>query len=134
MENAPYLDITSQDELADVLETQDGRCVVLDMWAPWCGPCLAMAPHFEAVARAYEDDPIVFAKINTEDHPELSALFGVKALPTTLLLHEGKIADIIPGMLSGPQLAKRVEWLLSKERGDGLLKRLFKKPKPLTSS
>ena len=117
-------DLTSKEEVLERLGEGSGAAV-LDFWAPWCGPCRAMAPHFEAAADHYAAEPVSFYKINTEAHPELGALFQVRALPTTLLLIDGKIEDIIPGVLTPHVLKKRVDWLLARARGDGLLARLI---------
>lgn len=117
-------DLTSKDEVVSLLGQGSGAAVI-DFWAPWCGPCRAMAPHFQAAAEHYAEEPVSFFKINTEDHPELGALFQVRALPTTLLLIDGKIEDVIPGVLTPHTLKKRIDWLLSRARGDGLVTRLI---------
>lgn len=117
-------DLTSQEEVVERLGEGSGAAII-DFWAPWCGPCRVMAPHFQAAAEHYASEPVSFYKINTEDHPELGALFQVRALPTTLLLIDGKIEDVIPGVLTPHTLKKRIDWLLARHRGDGLMARLL---------
>ena len=117
-------DITSRSQL-DRLMRDGGETAMIDFWASWCGPCKAMAPHFEALAEEYEDEPIEFYKINTEHHAQLAGAFNVQSIPTLVLVHDGEILDVIVGAQDGRKLEKRAKWLLSKARGEGFLQRLF---------
>jgi len=65
--------------------------VVIDFWAPWCGPCHAMAPAFERAARGLEPG-YRFLKVNTEEVPELATRYGIRSIPTLMLFSGGRLA------------------------------------------
>ena len=71
--------------------------VILDFWAPWCGPCKQFAPIFEKVAGEYPD--ILFGKINTEEEQELAGHFQIKSIPTTIILRDNIAIFQQPGLL-----------------------------------
>jgi thioredoxin 1 len=60
--------------------------VIVDFWAPWCAPCRAFAPTFEAASERHAD--VVFGKVNTEDQPELAAAFDIRSIPTLMCFRE----------------------------------------------
>ena len=81
--------------LRETIENND--IVILDFWAPWCGPCKSFGPVFEKVSEEYED--IVFAKINTEEQQELAGMFQVRSIPTLMVFRENIIVYAQPGAL-----------------------------------
>ncbi len=71
--------------------------VIVDYWAPWCGPCRGFAPVFEKVAEANPD--VVFAKVNTDDEQEIAAHFQIRSIPTLMVFREQIIVFSQPGAL-----------------------------------
>ncbi len=118
------IDITTREELNELMSAEGGSAII-DFWAGWCGPCMAMGPHFEAVADEYAEEPIQFVKINTEHHPELSASFNIRSLPTMVMVHNGEILDLSIGSQNAKAIAKKADWVMSKARGEGFLDRLI---------
>ena len=84
--------------------------VIVDYWAPWCGPCRGFAPVFERVAEANPD--VVFAKVNTDDEQELASHFQIRSIPTLMVFRDQIIVFSQPGAL--PQNA--LEQVVSKAR------------------
>ena len=74
----------TKENFNEVVENND--FVILDFWAPWCGPCKNFAPIFEKVSEAHDD--IVFGKINTEQEQELGAYFQIRSIPTLMVLRD----------------------------------------------
>jgi thioredoxin 2 len=83
--------------------------VLVDVWAPWCGPCRVMAPMFEQAAAALEPD-VRLLKLNSDEAPELSARLGIRGIPTLLLLQSGKVLARSSGVMRSDQI---VAWTRS---------------------
>jgi thioredoxin len=84
-------------------KTINGNTMVLiDFWAPWCGPCRGFAPVYEKAAEAHPD--VVFAKVNTDEEQELAGAFGIRSIPTLMVFREKVILFQQPGALPGNAL------------------------------
>ena len=119
-------DIESRDALNQVM-SEGGPTAMIDIWSETCGPCKAMAPHYEAVAELFDEEQIRFYKINATKHPALASSFNVRSVPTIMLVHDGEIVDGMVGARDGKQLKKKAEWLISVANGETFWERLFKK-------
>ena len=85
--------------------------VIIDFWADWCAPCKMMAPVFEELSRDYEGK-LKFAKLNTDENPELAATFGIRSIPTLMIMEGGEIKGAIVGFAPKPVLKAKIDQIL----------------------
>ncbi len=75
----------------------NGDTILVDFWAPWCGPCRAIAPHIEAIAEEYQGRAVV-AKVNVDNSPNTAAKYGIMSIPTLLVFKGGQVTQKLQGM------------------------------------
>ena len=97
------LELTAEN-FNETIENND--IVIVDFWAPWCGPCKSFAPTFEAASESHPD--VVFAKVNTEDETELAQGCGIRSIPTLMLFRQKILLFNEAGALAPAQLEDMV--------------------------
>ena len=101
--------VTDSNFQAEVLESD--QPVLVDFWAPWCGPCRIIAPHLEELASERDDLRIV--KLNTDENPQTAAAYNVMSIPMLLLFKQGQVAHQIIGAMPKARLVQELEPALS---------------------
>ncbi len=82
--------------------------VLVDFWAPWCGPCRALAPMLETINQELQGKA-KFVKVNVDDHQQLAVRFSVQAIPTLIIFKNGETVDRIVGMIPREQISSRLK-------------------------
>ncbi len=85
--------------------------VIVDFWAPWCGPCKMIAPVLEQIAKSY-DGKLIIAKVNTDENPEWATNYDVQGIPTMLFINHGEVVSRLMGVYPPPVIKGKVDALL----------------------
>jgi len=85
--------------------------VVVDFWAPWCGPCKAIAPLLEELAGTFGEQ-VKFTKCNVDDNPVTPGKFEIRSIPTLIFFKDGKVAEQIVGMVAKSKLEETINSIL----------------------
>jgi thioredoxin len=86
------------------------RPVVVDFWAAWCGPCRAIAPMLEEIARE-QGEQATIAKVNVDEQPALAGRFGIRSIPTLMFFKDGALQETLVGVVPKPEIVKRIDRL-----------------------
>jgi putative thioredoxin len=107
-------DVTDATFQTDVLERSQATPVVVDLWAPWCGPCHTLSPIIEKVVDE-TGGKVVLAKVNVDENPQVSAAFRVQGIPAVYAVSGGKVVDGFVGAQPEPQVREFVDRLAPSE-------------------
>jgi thioredoxin 1 len=103
-----YITLTDANFRNEVLESDVP--VLVDFWAAWCGPCIAIGPAIEQLADEFQGK-VKVGKLNVDDHPMVAQQFGIRSIPTMLFFAGGQVVDQQIGLMPKSQLAKKLESL-----------------------
>ena len=101
-------ELASSDFESQAVEGSKSQPVVVDFWAPWCGPCHMISPIVEELDKEYQGK-IVFYKVNTDENPDVASQHNVMSIPTLILFKNGAVADTVIGVTSKAALKKKFD-------------------------
>jgi thioredoxin 1 len=108
MADTSTLHLTEQ-TFDETLSTHEGLLMV-DFWAEWCGPCRAIAPVLDDLVRE-SAGRVTLAKVNVDENPGLAARYGIRSIPTILLVRQGKVVDQVIGAVPKPRIKEKLDAL-----------------------
>lgn len=103
--------IEIEDDSFEDLVLKSDLPVMVDFWAPWCGPCKAIAPSIDALEGVY-GDKMKFVKVNVDENPITPSKYGVQAIPTLIFFKSGEIVEQMTGMMTRDKLEETIKGVL----------------------
>jgi thioredoxin 1 len=99
-------EVTDSSFQQEVLESE--LTVLVDFWAPWCGPCRMVAPVVEEISEQYEGQ-VKVVKVNTDENPNVASQYGIRSIPTLMIFKDGQRVDMVVGAVPKTTLANTLE-------------------------
>ena len=116
--NKPSKTVEITDQNFNELVMQAKVPVLLDIWAPWCGPCKTIGPIIDEIAEDFEGRALI-GKVSADTNPQISAMFKVKSIPTLLFLQKDELVERFSGLVPKPNLAEILEELIEERNREG---------------
>jgi putative thioredoxin len=104
-------DVSEATFMQDVVEASQTAPVIVDFWAPWCGPCKALTPTIEKIAAEFDGRAEV-GKMDIQAHPQMAGQLGIRSIPTLLFFKGGVVVDQLSGVVSEDKIRDKMEGLL----------------------
>ncbi len=104
--------------LDNIKEIMNSDVVLLDFWAPWCGPCRMIAPTIEELAGEYNNDSVKICKVNTDEMQALAVEYGIRSIPTVKIFAKGVEVETIMGSKSKDAFKKVIEKAITESKGN----------------